>query len=91
MPATPLIDPSGGYIMPQQTVYIREVDMEKWKSLKKKSEFIHNALKGNALDAYKEAGGDPEFIIASKKDIESQFGTKEAKPITYKKTQNWGA
>lgn len=30
--------------MPQVTVYIREEDIDKWKSLVKKSEFIHNAL-----------------------------------------------
>lgn len=30
--------------MPQVTVYIREGDLEKWKALQKKSEFIHNAL-----------------------------------------------
>lgn len=30
--------------MPQQTVYIRNGDMDKWKALEHKSEFIHNAL-----------------------------------------------
>lgn len=30
--------------MPQVTVYIREEDLEKWKAIEKKSEFIHNAL-----------------------------------------------
>lgn len=33
--------------MPQVTVYIRKEDIESWKSVDKKSEFIHNALKGN--------------------------------------------
>jgi hypothetical protein len=32
--------------MPQVTVYIREDDLGKWKSLEKKAEFIHNALHG---------------------------------------------
>ena len=31
--------------MPQVTVYIREEDLEKWKSVEKKSEFISNALR----------------------------------------------
>lgn len=30
--------------MPQVTVYIREEDLETWKGIVKKSEFIHNAL-----------------------------------------------
>lgn len=30
--------------MPQVTVYIREEDIEKWKAIEKKSEFIHKAL-----------------------------------------------
>jgi len=30
--------------MPQVTVYIRDDDLKKWKTLKKKSEFIHSAL-----------------------------------------------
>lgn len=30
--------------MPQVTVYIREEDIEKWKALEKKAEFIHKAL-----------------------------------------------
>jgi hypothetical protein len=30
--------------MPQVTVYIRERDLEKWKAIEKKSEFIHKAL-----------------------------------------------
>ena len=36
--------------MPQQTVYIREVDMDRWKSLEKKSEFIHKALNPEETD-----------------------------------------
>lgn len=38
--------------MPQVTVYIREDDLDKWKAVEKKSEFIHNALR---LDFDKEA------------------------------------
>jgi hypothetical protein len=30
--------------MPQVTVYIREADLEAWKGVIRKSEFIHNAL-----------------------------------------------
>ncbi len=37
--------------MPQVHTYIRNEDMEKWKSLDNKSEFIHNALsKINTVD-----------------------------------------
>lgn len=32
--------------MPQVTVYIREEDIELWKAVEKKSEFIHSALRG---------------------------------------------
>lgn len=31
--------------MPQKTVFIRDEDLEKWKAIEKKSEFVHNALK----------------------------------------------
>jgi hypothetical protein len=30
--------------VPQVTVYIREEDIEKWKTIQRKSEFIHKAL-----------------------------------------------
>jgi hypothetical protein len=30
--------------MPQVTFYLRKEDIDKWKSLSKKAEFIHNAL-----------------------------------------------
>lgn len=30
--------------MPQITVYLRQGDVEAWKSVEKKSEFLHNAL-----------------------------------------------
>jgi len=30
--------------MPQVTFYLRKEDLDKWKSLSKKAEFIHNAL-----------------------------------------------
>jgi hypothetical protein len=35
--------------MPRVTQYIREEDMDKWKAIKNKSEFIHNALKDVAF------------------------------------------
>lgn len=38
--------------MPQVTVYIREDDLESWKKIEKKSEFISNAL--NARDFLKQ-------------------------------------
>jgi len=33
--------------MPQITVYVRNEDMDQWKSIEKKAEFIHQALSGN--------------------------------------------
>lgn len=30
--------------MPQVTVYVREDDLDKWKSIDKKSEWLHNHL-----------------------------------------------
>ena len=35
---------SPGSLMPQVTVYVRSEDLEKWKAVEKKSEFIHKAL-----------------------------------------------
>jgi hypothetical protein len=35
--------------MPQVTVYIREEDLELWKAVEKKSQFIHMALRGNDI------------------------------------------
>lgn len=37
--------------MPQVTVYIRQEDLEVWKALRKKAEFLHTALQ--QADAYK--------------------------------------
>lgn len=31
--------------MPQVTVYIRDEDIERWREVEKKSEFIHSALR----------------------------------------------
>jgi hypothetical protein len=33
--------------MPQVTVYVREEDLDSWKAISKKSEFIHNAINSN--------------------------------------------
>lgn len=32
--------------MPQVTVYVRLEDMDRWKAITKKSDFIHKALRG---------------------------------------------
>lgn len=39
--------------MPQQTIYIRNDDMPKWKALENKSEFLSNAL-NNSIPEFKE-------------------------------------
>lgn len=49
--------------MPQVTVYIREDDLDKWKALEKKSEFIHHALRGTPKEI------SPPSKIKSTKNI----------------------
>ena len=34
--------------MPQKTVFVRDGDLDKWNSIEKKSEFIHQALNGGS-------------------------------------------
>lgn len=34
--------------MPQVTVYVRQEDLDKWKAIDRKSEFIHQALNKTA-------------------------------------------
>lgn len=59
--------------MPQVTVYIREDDLDKWKSIEKKSEFISEALNnvgsitnGPALN--KQYSLKPEFVKSIKSE-----------------------
>lgn len=53
--------------MSQQTVYIRESDMEKWKTLEKKSEFIHEALKQIGEKKIIKTKADAEEAVTYKK------------------------
>jgi hypothetical protein len=48
--------------MPQVTVYVRVGDLEKFKALPNKSEFIHNALAGEGGDTLRKdwSGSNPE-------------------------------
>lgn len=41
--------------MPQVTVYIREDDLDKWKSIEKKSEFISEALNAEPVKTVDES------------------------------------
>ena len=45
--------------MPQVTVYIRNEDLDKWKAVEKKTEFMHEALNGNIEPAARLA--EPTF------------------------------
>ena len=36
--------------MPKVTVYVRNEDLDKWKAVEKKTEFIHNALNPDEND-----------------------------------------
>ena len=49
--------------MPQVTVYIRQEDLEKWKALQGKSEFLHNAL--NTLPQKNASGPTAKMTISS--------------------------
>lgn len=66
--------------MSQQTLYIREGDMEKWRALKKKSEFIHNALNPPDFKGIGEAAADlkEKLQTATFKRVES-YGSQGAK------------
>lgn len=44
--------------MPQVTVYIKEKDLELWKKLKYKSNFIHEALHSVDIETYNKAAGE---------------------------------
>jgi len=57
--------------MPQVTVYIRDDDLELWKSVEKKSEFIHNALNGG----YIRMAYDPVAHTLRGKPIEDVLST----------------
>lgn len=41
--------------MPQRTVYVRDDDLDKWNSVQKKSELIHDALSSVDIRAYNRA------------------------------------
>lgn len=49
--------------MPQVTVYIRNEDLDKWKAIEKKAEFISDALRSDAL-----RGGSPENSTVEEKE-----------------------
>jgi hypothetical protein len=56
--------------MPQVTVYIREEDINAWRSVEKKSEFIHNALSGKptwekTVELPKEFWGSSTLVVGS--------------------------
>lgn len=81
--------------MPQQTIYIRNDDMPKWKALKNKSEFLSNALNGQIFGKIIKDVWDPdsiptiETIPAVPKELEPRF-CKNGHPIPYPKDRCLG-
>lgn len=68
--------------MPQVTVYVREEDLEKWKSIPKKAEFIHNALNENKYEKLAKESAFPNInqpIKACKHGYDPKM-CKHAKP-----------
>lgn len=63
------------------SVYIRKADEDKWRKLPNKTEAISKLLNGTKLSGIK--------INETIENVKEIF--PEAKPITYKKTGNWGA
>lgn len=78
--------------MPQVTVYIREGDVEKWKSIEKKAEFIHYALatvSSEGIKMHKEvfkkelSPGAQDTINAVKRmELDAPFVPRPPAPLT---------
>jgi len=64
--------------MPQVNVYIRDEDYPKWATIKKKSEFIHNALNINLdLNPYTNGAFQPiKTPKDARKAVEPLIGHK---------------
>ena len=76
-----------GLPMPQRSIYIREEDDEKWQAIKKKSEFIHEALNktvsasgtlGGAsfdkiLSDFPDGNYDPVVLVAPNNAMKKQW------------------
>lgn len=78
--------------MPTVPVYVRVNDLDKWKALKNKAEFIHNALNDTVQLSY--ASSVPPIPKASLRKQKVEVNKKShtyTDPVTYKKTNNWGA
>lgn len=65
--------------MPQVTVYVREDDLDRWKAIEKKSEWLHNALNAEIPDKDIEALTCPNGHILSKFGKCMEKGCKYAK------------
>lgn len=74
--------------MPQITVYVRNEDMDQWKSIEKKAEFIHNALSGNVSGAEIKYTENPKLSVTQKPTLNipgvvkgSEFVPKPPDPV----------
>lgn len=75
--------------MPNQTVYIRNEDIEQWKSLGAKSTFIHNALrmiKDGGLEALGLIVDDRTNVVEAKIIKNKDDALKVLQPILPHKT-----
>lgn len=89
----------GGYIlptMPKVSFYLRKEDIERWKAVNKKTEFIHEALAtGTGINALKAISNrsksvtmpPPEIVLL---EVEDAIESAEARLI-YTETTDWGA
>ena len=69
--------------MPQVTVYIRDGDIEKWKAIGQKSQFLHEALQGSIVRASKVNVPDQKIAAEIVNDIGKVIKTpEEAKKAT---------
>jgi len=55
--------------MPQVTVYVRDEDLDRWKSIKRKSEFIHQALNEGVSQAGVSPISDKQPTVVSRPEI----------------------
>jgi len=64
--------------MPQVTVYVREEDLDSWKAISKKSEFIHNAINSNPKIIFKPEI-KPETKLETFNKLKETIGVKLCK------------
>lgn len=59
--------------MPQVTVYVRDEDLDKWKAIQRKSEFVSNAINGLSSNGRTE-GFEPSYLGSSPSEPAKRVG-----------------